>query len=75
MTEQPVPRPYHRLVTIILVLANLLVIGYALYEGQPGELDYHFREESFIVWFGSAQMIGAALLFFACFMAVNIIRL
>ena len=75
MTEQPVPKPYHRLVTIILVLINLIAIGYAIYEGQPGERDYHFREESFIIWLGSAQMIGAALLFFASFLAVNIIRL
>ena len=75
MTEQPVPKPYHRLVTVILVLINLIAIGYAIYEGQPGERDYHFREESFIAWLGSAQMIGAALLFFASYLAVNIIRL
>ena len=74
MTEQPVPKPYHRLITIMLVLINLIAIGYAVYEGQPGERDYHFKEESFIIWLGSAQMIGAALLFFACFIAVNIIR-
>ena len=75
MTEQPVPRPYHRMVTVILVAINLIAIGYAIYEGQPGERDYHFREESFIIWLGSAQMIGAALLFFACSLTVNIIRL
>ena len=59
---------------MVLVLINLIAIGYAIYEGQPGERDYHFHEESFIIWLGSAQMIGAALLFFASFLAVNIIR-
>lgn len=66
---------YRVAVTTALVLLNLLAIGYALYQGGPQRWDYHFRQVSLITWLGSAQMLGAALLFLACFLAVSLVHL
>jgi len=73
MTEASAPRSYHRVITVALVLLNLLAILYAIYEANPGERDYYFREGSFLTWFFAAQMFGASLLFVACFFAGNVI--
>jgi len=76
VTEAPVPRSHHRTVTITLVLLNLAAVAFALYQGGPGNRDWHFRagDDSFINWIYSAQMLGAALLFFACHFAARMIR-
>lgn len=74
MSERQVPKPFQRVVTFVLVLVNLIAILYAIYLGEPGERDRYFREESFISWLGAAQMLGAALLFLACYFAADIIR-
>lgn len=69
----PAPRSYHKTVTVVLVVMNLLAITYALYMGEPGQRDYYFREGTFYTWFYSAQMLAASLLFIACYFAHNII--
>ena len=73
MDDIPAPRSYHKAITVVLVLMNLLAIGYALYEGEPGQRDYYFREGPFYTWFYAAQMLSASLLFVACYFAHNII--
>lgn len=67
-------RPHHRRISVALVLINLVAIIYALYAGGPGSRGNHFQGESFITWFGSAQMLGAALVFAACYFASLIIE-
>ena len=74
MNENTVPRAHHRTVMLTLVLLNLAIAAYAVYEAGPGNRDAHFITDSFITWFYSAQMVGAALLFFACHFAARIIR-
>jgi len=59
---------------VTLVVLNLIVAAYAVYEPGPGNRDAHFITDSFITWFYSAQMVGASLLFFACHFAARIIR-
>ena len=59
---------------ISLVLLNLAAAAYAVYDGGPGNRDVNFIGESFIGWVYSAQMVGAALLFFACHFAARIIK-
>jgi hypothetical protein len=76
MAERYRPASYHRVVTIALLLVNAIAIAYAIVEGGAGRWDYHFRDgASFITWLGSAQMLGAALLFVACYYSGTIIRL
>jgi hypothetical protein len=72
MSEVTLHRSYHRIVTIGLVLLNLLAIAYAVYSGSP-QLDWHFQDGSLLTGLGSAQMLGAAVLFIACFFAETII--
>ena len=74
MNESPVPRAHHRTVMVTLVLFNLAAVAYAVYGGGPGSRDISFVVESFITWLYAAQMLGAALLFFACHFAARIIR-
>jgi outer membrane biosynthesis protein TonB len=75
VSEALIPRPYLRNVTLALIAINLLAIAWAIVEGGPGQRDYHFRlGDSFITWLGSAQMIGAALLYVACFLAGGLVR-
>jgi hypothetical protein len=70
------PVSYHRVVSIGLVLLNVAAIVYAIVEGGAGRWDYHFRDgASFVTWLGSAQMLGAALLFVACYFAGTLIRI
>jgi hypothetical protein len=70
------PFPYHKVVSLSLVLLNLVAVAYALYDGRGGgRWDYHFRAEgSFIIWLGSAEMFGACLLFLACYLAGTILQ-
>jgi hypothetical protein len=74
MSDGSAPSAY-RVVSLSLVLVNVAAITYAILDGGSGQWDYHFRESAFIPWLGSAQMLGAALLFVACYFAGAIIRL
>src|SRR5512139_1600493 len=56
-------------VAVGLILLDLMIITGALCAGGPGEWGEHFRHGSFIIWLGSAQTLGGAFLFVACYLA------
>jgi hypothetical protein len=74
MSDSQIRKPYHVMVTLALVLMNLAAIGYALFDSEPGFRDYHFVEDvTLLHWLGAAQMLGAALLYIACYFADGLI--
>ncbi len=63
------PKSQHKVIILSLIALNLMAIVYAVIAPGQSVLDYHFKEGAFIVWLGSAQMLGAAFLFAACYFA------